>query len=157
MSDPTGAGLKIGVAAATFNRDVVDRLLETAVDELARLDVGGDDVTVVRVAGAFELPLAAQALLRSADPPDAVIWLGAVVRGETPHFEYVAGAAADGILRVGLDTGRPVIFGVLTTNTIEQAWDRVEGRFRRGEDAARDAVTMARLLEHLRPHARQRG
>ncbi len=132
--------------AARFNAAIVDRLVETAVAELRALGVRPADVVLLRVPGAFELPLAAQAVLRAADPPDAVVCLGAVIRGDTPHFDFVAGAAADGILRVGLETGRPVIFGVLTTNTLEQARDRAEGRYRRGADAARDAVEMARLL-----------
>ncbi len=141
-----GAGLRIGIAAARFNGEIVERLVETARDELARLGVRPEDVVLVRVPGAFELPIAARALLRSAEPPDAVICFGAVVQGETRHFDFVAGAAADGILRVGLETGRPVIFGVLTTGTLAQAWDRADGTHRRGADAARDAVEMARLL-----------
>lgn len=141
-----GQGLRIGIVAARFNADIVERLVETAGDELARLGVLPEHVTLVRVPGAFELPIAAQALLRSADPPDAVICLGAVIQGDTRHFDFVAGAAADGILRVGLDTGRPVIFGVLTTDTLAQAWDRADGTYRRGADAARDAVEMARLV-----------
>lgn len=141
-----GHGLRIGIVAARFNADIVERLVETACDELARLGVRPEHVTLVRVPGAFELPIAAQALLRSADPPDAVICLGAVIQGDTRHFDFVAGAAADGILRVGLDTGRPVIFGVLTTDTLAQARDRADGTYRRGADAARDAVEMARLV-----------
>ena len=141
-----GHGLRIGIVAARFNAEIVERLVETARDELARLGVRPEDVVLVRVPGAFELPLAAHALLRSAAPPDAVVCLGAVIQGETRHFDFVAGAAADGILRVGLETGRPVIFGVLTTGTLAQAWDRADGTHRRGADAARDAVEMARLL-----------
>ncbi len=141
-----GRQLRIGIVAARFNADVVDRLLDTARQELARLGVRPEDVVVLRVPGAFELPVAARALLCSADPPDAVICLGAVIQGETRHFDFVAGAAADGILRVSLDTGRPVIFGVLTASTMDQAWDRADGRYRRGVDAARDAVEMTRLL-----------
>ena len=141
-----GRGLRIGIAAARFNEEIVERLVGTARDELTRLGVRPEDVVVVRVPGAFELPIAARALLRSAAPPDAVICLGAVIQGETRHFDFVAGAAADGILRVGLETGRPVIFGVLTTNTTAQAQDRADGTYRRGADAARDAVEMARLL-----------
>ena len=144
-----GNGLRIAIVAARFNAEVVDRLLETAVAELHSLGVGPADAPVVRVPGAFELPIAAQAILRAPDPPDAVICLGAVIRGETPHFDFVAGAAADGILRVGLETGRPVIFGVLTVNTLEQAWDRADGRYQRGADAARDAVEMACLLRAI--------
>ena len=138
--------VRIAIVAARFNGDVVDRLTETARDELARNGVPVHRVAVLRVPGAFELPLAAQAILRSEDPPDAVICFGAVVRGETPHFDFVARAAADGILRVGLETGRPVIFGVLTTNTLAQARDRADGTYRRGEDAARDALAMITLL-----------
>ena len=143
---PDGRGLRIAVVAARFNAEIVDRLVETALAELRVLGVRPADVTLVRVPGAFELPLAAQAVLRTANPPDAVVCLGAVIRGDTPHFDFVAGAAADGILRVGLETGRPVIFGVLTTNTLEQARDRADGRYRRGADAARDAIEMVRLL-----------
>ncbi|MDA8203586.1 MAG: 6,7-dimethyl-8-ribityllumazine synthase [Chloroflexi bacterium] len=144
--DPDGRGLRIGIVAARFNAEIVEVLVETARDELRRLGVRSEDVVLLRVPGAFELPIAARALLRSAAPPDAVICLGAVIQGETRHFDFVAGAAADGILRVGLDSGRPVIFGVLTTNTLAQARDRAEGTYRRGADAARDAVAMARLL-----------
>ena len=145
-ASPDGRGLRIGIVAARFNAEIVERLVETAREELARLGVRPEDILLVRVPGAFELPIAAHALLRSAAPPDAVVCLGAVVKGETPHFDFVAGAAANGILRVGLKTGRPVIFGVLTTNTMAQARDRADGTYRRGADAARDAVEMARLL-----------
>ncbi len=141
-----GRGLRIAIVAARFNAEIVERLVETARDELARLGVRPEDVRLIRVPGAFELPIAARALLRSAAPPEAVICLGAVIQGETRHFDFVAGAAADGILRVSLDTGRPVIFGVLTTDTLAQARDRADGTYRRGADAARDAVEMARLL-----------
>ncbi len=147
MTDqPDDRGLTLAIVASRFNEQIVDRLLETTLDELTRLGVSTSDVLVLRAPGAFELPLVAQAVLDTADPPDAVICLGAVIRGETPHFDFVARSAADGILRVSLDTGRPVIFGVLTTDTAEQALDRVDGRYRRGADAARDAVTMVRLL-----------
>lgn len=146
VGDHDGRGLRIGIVAARFNAEVVERLVEAAQEELARLGVRPVDVLLLRVPGAFELPIAARAMLRSAAPPDAVICLGAVVKGDTPHFDFVAGAAAHGILRVGLDAGRPVIFGVLTTNTMAQAQDRADGTYRRGADAARDAVEMARLL-----------
>lgn len=144
-----GRGLRIGIVAARFNAEIVERLVETARDELGRLGVRPEDILLLRVPGAFELPIAADALLRSAAPPDAVICLGVVVKGETPHFDFVAGSAADGILRVGLETGRPVIFGVLTTTTMAQARDRADGTYRRGADAARDAVEMARLLARI--------
>ena len=149
MDEVTRPGVRLAIIAARFNGEVVDRLIATAIDELARNGITADDVRVHRVPGAFELPVAAQAVLRSAEPPDAVICFGAVIRGETPHFDFVAGAAAEGILRVSLDEGRPVIFGVLTTNTLEQAWDRADGTYRRGEDAARDALEMVRLIRSL--------
>lgn len=152
MAHPSAADTKIAIVASRFNAEIVDRLIETCVAELARSGVSEDRVRVLRVPGAFELPLAAQAVLHAADGPDAVICFGAVVRGDTPHFDYVAAGAADGILRVGLDTGRPVIFGVLTTNTIEQAWDRADGTWRRGEDAARDALEMVALLRSVGPN-----
>jgi len=136
----------ISIVASRFNADLVDRLIETCVAELDRCGVSADRIRLHRVPGAFELPLASRAVLAAPDAPDAVICFGAVVRGDTPHFDFVAAGAADGILRVGLDAGRPVIFGVLTTNTIEQAWERADGRWRRGEDAARDALEMIDLL-----------
>ena len=144
-----GGRIRLAIVAARFNGDIVDRMVDMAIAELTVLGVVANDVSVVRVPGAFELPLAALAVLRGPEPPDAVICLGAVVRGETPHFDYVAGAAADGILRVGLETGRPVIFGVLTTNTLEQAWDRADGRYQRGVDAARAAVEMTHVLRAI--------
>ncbi len=149
MTELDGRGLRVGIVASRFNGDVVERLVETAREELLRLGVSAGDVSVARVPGAFELPIAAQALLRGPRPPDAVICLGVVVRGETAHFDFVAGGAADGILRVGLETGRPVIFGVLTTESMDQAWDRADGTYRRGADAASDAVSMARLLQAI--------
>lgn len=149
QSDLPGAGLRVAVIAARFGGDVVERLLETTVAELERLGVRANDLAIHRVPGSFELPVTALAVLRGPHPPDAVVCLGAVIRGETPHFDYVASGTTDGILRVSLDTGRPVIFGVLTTDTLEQAWDRVDGRYRRGEDFARDTVTMVKLLKSI--------
>jgi 6,7-dimethyl-8-ribityllumazine synthase len=152
MSESMGsADVRVAIIAARFNAEIVDRLIETAAAELEEAGVPAAAIQLHRVPGAFELPLAAQALLRASDPPDAVICLGAVVRGETPHFDFVAGGAAEGIMQVGLDTGRPVIFGVLTTNTMEQAWDRADGTYRRGADSARDALEMIQLLRSLQP------
>lgn len=141
--------VRIAIVAARFNGEIVDRLVSTALDELERAGVAASDIVVCRVPGSFELATAAQALLHGPKPPDAVICLGAVIRGETPHFEYVATAAAHGILRVALDARRPVIFGVLTVETIEQAWDRAEGRCRRGAEAASAALEMAALLRDV--------
>lgn len=147
------SGLSFGVVAGRFNRDVTERLLEGAVAELQRRGAEPTDLVVAWVPGAFELPLVAKQLAESGTV-DAVLCLGAVIRGDTAHFEYVAGAAMEGILRASLDSGIPVVFGVLTTDTLEQALDRVGGREgHKGEEAAATAVEMARLLSDL-PAAR---
>ena len=116
-------GLRIGIAVARFNEFVTGRLLEGATNGLSRLGVADADVTVVWVPGSFELPLIAWKLSVSGRS-DAVICLGAVIRGETDHYEHVARATAAGIARVGIEAGIPVIFGVLTTDTVEQALAR---------------------------------
>ncbi|HSQ40720.1 MAG TPA: 6,7-dimethyl-8-ribityllumazine synthase [Fibrobacteraceae bacterium] len=119
--DQQGHGLHIGITVARFNATITEALLQGALTVLERNGVLATHVTVARVPGAFELPLAAQHLIKT---HDAVICLGAVIRGGTPHFEYVCTAATQGILRVGLDSGRPVIFGVLTCDTAAQALER---------------------------------
>ena len=141
------AGARIGIVAARFNADVTDRLLEGA---LAVLDRHGlPEPTVVRVPGAFEIPLAAKRLAAARDM-EAVIALGAVVRGETPHFNYVAGACARGAMRAGLDEGVPVIFGVLTAEDDAQAKARAGGTHgHKGEEAARAALEMITLFRCL--------
>jgi len=141
-----GTGLRIAIVAARFNSHVTLRLLDGARRGLADAGVAEHDVTVTWVPGAFEAPLAAQAL---ATGHDAVICLGCVIRGETAHFEHVAGQAAAGIMRVGLDTGKPVVFGVLTTDTIDQALDRSmpePGAHNAGADGAAVAVEMVAVL-----------
>ena len=140
-----GAGLRIGVVVARFNNYITDRMLESALAKLTELGVSDADVTVAHVPGSFELPVTAAAMARS-DNCDAVICIGAVIEGETAHFEYVSKEAADGIARLSIDTGVPVIFGVLTTYTTDQAYARV------GHAAgyAEDAVEMANLLRALR-------
>ena len=140
-----GAGMRVAIVAARFNSHITLRLLAGARRGLVAAGVADDDVDVTWVPGAFEIPIAAQAL---AADRDAVICLGCVIRGETAHFEHVAGQAAAGIMRVGLDTGRPVVFGVLTTETLEQAHARSEpepGGHNVGEEDAAVAVEMARL------------
>jgi 6,7-dimethyl-8-ribityllumazine synthase len=145
---PDGKGLRISIACARFNAAVCERLLAGAVSELERLGVRTEDIIIARVPGAFELPLTALHLARGG--ADAVICLGAVVRGETPHFEYVAGATAGGIARVAEQTGVPVLFGVLTTETWEQALERAGGRAgNKGTEAAAGAVEMANLIRAL--------
>jgi len=145
---PDGKGLRIAIACARFNAAVCERLLAGAVSELERLGVRSEDIVIARVPGAFELPLVALHLARGG--ADAVVCLGAVVRGETPHFEYVAGATAGGIARVAEQTGVPVLFGVLTTETWEQALERAGGRVgNKGTEAAAGAVEMANLVRAL--------
>jgi 6,7-dimethyl-8-ribityllumazine synthase len=152
---------RVAVAAARFNVQIVDELLAGCLRRLGELGVGADRVEVVRVPGAFELPVTAAAFARSGRY-GAVICLGAVVRGETPHFDYVAGEAARGIQDVAVQTGVPVIFGVLTTDTQEQAVDRIGGKHgHAGERAAEAAVEMIGVLGSIarpkRPAATTRG
>lgn len=144
-----GAGLRVAVACARFHEAIADRLLDGAVRELDRLGVRGEDVRVVRVPGAFELPVAARHLIRAG--ADAVVCLGVVIRGETAHFDFVAGEAARGIARAGEETGVPVLFGVLTVETEEQARERAGGRLgNKGAEAAAGAVEMAGLVRALK-------
>jgi 6,7-dimethyl-8-ribityllumazine synthase len=144
-----GGGLRVAVAAGRFNDLVTDRLVTGALDGLARHGVDPGSVTLVWVPGAFELPLAAQRLAASGEH-DAVVCLGAVIRGATGHYEHVAGQCAAGLQRVQLDTGVPVVFGVLTTDTLEQALDRAGGKLgNKGFEAAATAIEMADLLRQL--------
>ena len=139
-----GRGLSIGVAVSRFNEHITKRMLQAALLELHGLGVLDRNVTIVRVPGAFELPVAAKRLAQS-DGTDAVVCLGAVIRGETAHFDQVANAARDGILRVSLETGKPVIFGVLTTYNAAQAMERAD----LGAEYARAAVEMGMLIRSL--------
>lgn len=142
-------GLRIAVVASRFNELVVDSLLKGALDALARLGASERDLTVVRVPGAWELPLAVDRLCQSRRY-DAVVALGAVIRGATPHFDYVAGDCARGLAAAAVSSGVPVGFGVLTTDTLEQALERAGSKAgNKGADAALSAVEMARLLRHL--------
>jgi len=140
---------RIAIVASRFNRFIVDQLLDGARDALERRGVDPEQQLLVWVPGAFELPVAA-ARLASAGQFDAVIALGAVIRGGTPHFDYVAGSCADGLGRVALDHGLPVIFGVLTTDDIEQALERAgTGEGNKGFDAAVTALDMIDTLHSL--------
>ncbi|MCA1823560.1 MAG: 6,7-dimethyl-8-ribityllumazine synthase [Mycobacteriales bacterium] len=137
-----GRGRRVGVVAARWHSEVVDALLAGALGALAEAGVADADVECVRVPGAFEIALGAQRLA-AGGRVDAVVCLGAVVRGGTPHFDYVCHAVADGCLRVSLDTGVPVGFGVLTVDDLEQAWARAGGdEGNKGADAARAALEM---------------
>lgn len=143
---------RLAVIAARFNEKIVEELLSGCLARLAELGVEDGAVEVHRVPGAFELPLAAQVLARTKRFA-AVICLGAVVRGQTPHFDYVAGQCAAGITRVSLDESLPVIFGVLTTNDEQQAWDRAGGAHgHAGRRAAEAALEMVGLTWHVRTH-----
>jgi len=145
-----GTGLRVGIVAGRFNDFVSNNLVDGTRARLVAMGVADDDVDLAWVAGAFEVPLAARVMAESGRY-DAVVCLGAVIRGETPHFDYVAGEAASGIMRTGHDTGVPVVFGVLTTDTIEQAMERADvERGDKGADCADAAIEMARLLAALR-------
>jgi 6,7-dimethyl-8-ribityllumazine synthase len=141
--------VKIGIVAARFNQKIVDELLAGCLKRLEDLGVGSARIETCHVPGAFELPLAAQAMARTGRYK-AIICLGAVVRGETPHFDFVAGESARGIAKVALAESLPVIFGVLTTNDEQQAWDRCGGRHgHAGQRAADAALEMIALLRGL--------
>jgi 6,7-dimethyl-8-ribityllumazine synthase len=139
--DVAGEGLAIGIAMSRFNAPVCERLLAGSIEELLRLGVRRDDIVVVTVPGALELPLALKKMAETGQF-DALVALGAVIRGETYHFDVVSDQSAAGILRVQLDTGVPVGNGVLTTDSDEQA----EARIGKGAEAARVAVEMANLM-----------
>lgn len=144
-----GKGLRICVIDTSWNEFVVDALTKGALGALRRAGVATDDVTHVTVAGAFELPIVCQAAAKSGKY-DAVVALGAVIRGSTPHFDYVAGEAAKGCSKVALDTGIPVAFGVLTVDTIEQAIERSGTKAgNKGAEAAMVAIETARTLRAL--------
>lgn len=144
-----GKGLKFGIVIARFNEFITNRLLGGALDALSRHGVEDQDIEVAWVPGAFEIPLAALKMA-SAKKFDAVICLGAVIRGATPHFDYVASEVAKGVAKVGLDTGLPVIFGVITADNIEQAIERAGTKAgNKGWDAASSAIEMANLFRGL--------
>ena len=144
-----GEGLRIAILVATFNEFITSKLRDGAQAALARHGVRDDDVSVVSVPGSFELPLVAKKLVESGRH-DAVICLGAVIRGETDHYEHVAGEAAKGIANAGLSSGVPVIFGVLTTDTLEQAINRAGGKQgNNGYGAGLAAIEMANLMRAL--------
>ena len=145
---------KYGIVVARFNSFIVESLLAGAVDALKRHGgVKEEDIDVVRVPGAYELPLVAQAMAANGDY-DAIIALGAVIRGSTPHFDYVAGEASKGLAQVGLTHELPVIFGVLTTDTIEQSIERAGTKAgNKGAEAALSALEMVSLLRKIRKTA----
>jgi 6,7-dimethyl-8-ribityllumazine synthase len=145
---PSGADRTVGVVVSRFNGEISNRLLESALEALYAAGVAEDRITVMPVPGAFELPIGAMALAKTRRY-SCVIALGCVVRGETAHFDYVAGEAASGLQLAGLETGVPVAFGVLTVDTADQAEARVD----KGADAARAALEMADLFSQVRKQA----
>lgn len=143
-------GLKFAILVSRFNSFVTDRLLAGALDALSRSGADEDDIEIVRMPGSWEMPVVAAELARQ-KRHDALICLGAVIRGDTPHFDYVAGEAAKGLGQVAMQHGVPVAFGVLTTNTLEQAIDRAGAKSgNKGFDAAMSAIETANLLRRLR-------
>lgn len=150
-------GLRFAIVASRFNDLITRRLLSGALDALSRHGADEQQIDVAWVPGAFELPLVAQRLAQS-ESYDAVICLAAIIRGATPHFEYVAAEAAKGVAKVGLDTGVPTIYGIVTADSIEQAVERAGTKAgNRGADAARSAIEMANLMRSLPAKGLARG
>ena len=145
---PDGNRRSVGIVVGRFNGEITNRLLESALDELEDRGVAREAVTVMPVPGAFELPLAAMALAKTRRY-SCVVALGCIIRGETPHFDYIAGEAASGLQLASLETGVPVAFGVLTCDTLEQAEARVE----KGAESVRAALEMADAFAQLRATA----
>ena len=144
-----GTGLKVAIVVARFNEFITGKLLTGAYDGLKRHGVVEEDVTVIWVPGAYEIPLTAQKVAQQGKY-DAVITLGTVIRGATPHFDFVSNEVAKGVAQVGLQTGLPVVFGVLTTDTIEQAIERAGTKAgNKGYDAAITAIELADLYKKL--------
>lgn len=143
-----GDGLKIGIVVSRFNEFITNKLLSGCLDALTRHEVSPDNIDIAWVPGAFELPMMAQKMVGK--DYDAVICLGAVIRGATPHFDYVAAEVAKGVAQVGLSSGVPVVFGVITADTIEQAIERAGTKAgNKGVDAAITAIEMANLFKTI--------
>jgi 6,7-dimethyl-8-ribityllumazine synthase len=142
-------GLRVGIIVGRFNSFIAERLLDGALDALVRHGAADTDIDILRVPGAFEIPLAAQKMA-GRGRYDAIICLGAVIRGSTPHFDYVASEVSKGVASVSLNSGVPVIFGVLTTDTIEQAVERAGTKAgNKGFDAAVTAIETANVFKEL--------
>ena len=142
-------GMRVGIVAARFNSFIVNKLLEGAIDGLVRHGVLEENICACWVPGAFEIPLAAQKMAQS-DKYDAVICVGAVIRGSTSHYEYVCAEVSKGIAAVSLQTGKPVLFGVITTENIEQAIERAGSKAgNKGYDCALSAIEMFNVLSQL--------
>ena len=144
-----GEGQKVGIVVGRFNEFISSKLLDGALDGLKRHDVDEEDIEIAWVPGSFEIPLTAQKMANTGKY-DGIICLGAVIRGETPHFDYVSNEVSKGVAKVGLDTEIPIIFGVLTTDTIEQAISRAGTKSgNKGFEAAQTLVEMVNLFENI--------
>jgi 6,7-dimethyl-8-ribityllumazine synthase len=149
QGDLTAKGLRFGIVAARFNDFITSRLLDGAIDALQRHGAADSDIDILKVPGSYEIPLAAK-MLATSKKYNAIICLGAVIRGATPHFEYVSAEVSKGVASVSMETGLPVIFGVLTTDTIEQAIERAGTKSgNKGWDAALSAIEMANVMKQL--------
>ncbi|MDP0488342.1 MAG: 6,7-dimethyl-8-ribityllumazine synthase [Fusobacterium sp. JB021] len=145
----SGKGLKVGIVAGRFNEFITSKLIGGAEDALRRHEVNADDITLAWVPGAFEIPLAVKKMVES-KKYDAVIALGAVIKGATPHFDYVCSEVSKGCATIGLESGMPVMFGVLTTNSIEEAIERAGTKAgNKGFDVANGAIEMCNLLKEM--------
>lgn len=143
------AGMKVGIVASRFNSFIVEKLLDGAVDGLVRHGVEEENITACWVPGAFEIPTVAQQMARS-EKYDAVICVGAVIRGSTSHYDYVCSEVSKGIANVSLQTGKPVLFGVITTENIEQAIERAGSKAgNKGYDCALSAIEMCNLMHQI--------
>lgn len=143
-------GLKFGIAVSRFNDFISDKLLEGAVDTLLRSGASDADIEIVKAPGSFEMPVAAQAMAKKGIY-DAIICLGTIIRGSTPHFDYIATEAAKGIAKVSLDAGLPIAFGIITADNLEQAIERAGTKSgNKGRDAALSAIEMANLFKELK-------
>lgn len=146
----SGRGCRVGIVAARWHADIVETLLQGALDTLAQAGVEQSDIITVRVPGSYEIPVAVRTLI-DAQRVDAVITLGVVVRGETAHFDYVASPVAHALMDLSANTGVPCLFGVLTTETIDQAWDRAGGAHgHKGRESAAGALEMIATLRRIR-------
>jgi 6,7-dimethyl-8-ribityllumazine synthase len=144
-----GTGKKFGIVVSRFNSFISERLLEGCLDCLHRHGVRDEDITIARVPGAFEIPLIAKKMIQKGNV-NGVIAIGAVIRGATPHFDYVAGESAKGIAQISLEMGVPVVYGIVTTDTIEQAVERAGSKAgNRGADAALAAMELANLVDEI--------
>ena len=141
-------GLRIAVAVSRFNRGITEKLLEGALDRLRRLGASEEDVDVLWVPGAFELPQAVRALMNT-QRYDGILPLGCVIRGETPHFEYICQAVTQGLTQLALKGDVPLVYGILTVDTPEQAWERTGAKGNKGAEAAEALVELVRALQAL--------